>query len=61
MQEIDTALVTYEEDLYNGLRLLETGQLDQALEVDEERVDPSFEELKEVLKRASNSASANAQ
>lgn len=61
LQEIDTALVTYEEDLYNGLRLLETGQLDQALEVDEERVDPSFEELKEVLQRASNSASANAQ
>ncbi len=61
LQEIDEALVTYKEALDEELRLVETGQVNQALEMDEELVDPSFEELKEVLQRASESAGANAQ
>lgn len=61
MQEIDEALVIYEEALDEELRLIATGQVDQTLKMDEERVDPSSEKLKEVLQRASDSAGANAQ
>lgn len=61
LQEIDGTLVVYEEALDEELRLIETGQIDQALKVDEERVDPSFKELKEVLQRSSDTAGLNAQ
>lgn len=61
LQEIDEAFVTYEEALDEELRLIATGQVDQTLEMGQERVDPSFEKLKEVLQRASDRAGANAQ
>ena len=60
MQEIYEALVTYEEALDDELRLIATNQVDPTLKMDEERVDPSFQKLTEVLQRASDSAGANA-
>ncbi|MDP9455302.1 MAG: PAS domain S-box protein [Actinomycetota bacterium] len=51
-ERIRELLVTVETAVDEELRLIEDGRLDEAKAIDEERVDPTFEELRTVLESA---------
>ncbi len=57
---VEQAFYAYEEAVDEEFRLLASGQFEEAEAVDEERVDPSFEELREALEEGSSVYSADA-
>ena len=61
LQQVDEAFRAYDEALGEEFRLLAAGSLEEAEVVDEERVDPSFDELTEALVRADSVYSTDAE
>ena len=60
LPQIEQPYYTYEEAVEEEFRLLASGRFEEAEAVDEERVDPSFEELREALHEGSSIYSADA-
>ncbi len=61
LQQVDEAFRAYDEALDEEFRLLAAGSLEEAEAVDEERVDPSFDELTEALVTADSVYSTDAE
>lgn len=59
MQEVDSAYQTYSIAINQLLTLLQTSQIEEALKVDEEQVDPSYEKLYEIVTEKTVEAARN--
>lgn len=60
LPQVEQAFYTYEEAVDDEFRLLASGRFEEAETVDEERVDPSFEELRKALQEGSSAYSTDA-
>lgn len=59
LQEVDSAYQTYSIAINQLLTLLQTSQIEEALKVDEEQVDPSYEKLYEIVTEKTVEAARN--
>lgn len=59
LQEVDSAYQTYSKAVNKLLTLLKTAQIEEALEVDEKQVDPSYEKLYAIVTKKTVEAAKN--